>query len=109
MIDAKQAKQLYDESGAEVEAFLKHKVEKKVTDAAKSGKRFVFICLDSVGPYEHVEQKLTPAIRAVVERLVELGYRARVVLDGDRYVPCGLADDDGNGPSHQNYGIQVGW
>jgi hypothetical protein len=109
MIDAKQAKQLYDESGAEVTDFLKHQVEKKVTDAAKGGKRFVFIYLDTIGPFDHVEGKLTPLNRAVVEKLQELGYRARIVLDGERYVPRGLQDDDGNGPSHQNYGIQIGW
>lgn len=109
MIDAKQAKQLYDESGAEVDQFLKTEVEKKVIDAAKGGKRYTFIFLDTVGPYEYVENKLTPLNRAVVDKLVELGYRARVVNDGDKYVPRGLADDDGNGPAHQNYGIQIGW
>ena len=109
MITAKEAKQLYDQSGAEVELFLKNEVEKRITDAAKGGKRFVFIDLGCIRLYEHVEQKLTPLNRAVVERLVELGYRARVVLDGDKYVPRGLADDDGNGPKIQNYGIQIGW
>ena len=109
MIDAKQAKQLYDQSGAEVEQFLKNSVEKKVTDAAKGGKRQVFIDLGSLGPYEYVDRKLTPLNWAVVQRLVELGYHAKIVLDGDKYVPRGLADDDGNGPSHQNYGIQIGW
>lgn len=109
MITAKEAKQLYDESGAEVEQFLKNSVEKPVTDAAKGGKRFVFICLGTVRLYEHAQDKLTPLNKAVLERLVELGYRARVVLDGDKYVPRGLADDDGNGPTVQNYGIQIGW
>ena len=109
MITAKEAKQLYDQSGAEVEQFLKSEVEKKVADAASRGKRFTFICLGTIGPYEYVEHKLTPLNWAVVERLAELGYHARVTLDGDKYVPRGLADDDGNGPSHQNYGIQIGW
>lgn len=109
MITAKEAKELYDQSGAEVEQFLKNEVEKRVTDAAKGGKRFVFICLATLKFYEHAQDKLTPLNKAVVERLVELGYRARVVLDGEPYVPRGLADDDGNGPKHQNYGIQIGW
>lgn len=109
MITAKEAKQLYDESGAEVEQFLKNSVEKKIADAAKGGKRFVFIDLGSIRFYEHVQDKLTPLNKAVIERLVELDYRARVVLAGEPYVPRGLADDDGNGPKHQNYGIQVGW
>lgn len=109
MLTAKEAKQLYDESGAEVELFLKNEVEKPVADAAKGGKRFVFIYLGSVQFYEHAQDKLTPLNKAVVERLVELGYRARVVHDGEPYVPRALADDDGNGPKIQNYGIQIGW
>ena len=28
---------------------------------------------------------------------------------GESYVPRGLADDDGNGPKHINYGMTVGW
>lgn len=109
MITAKEVKELYDQSGAEVEEFLKNSVEKPVTDAAKGGKRFVFIFLGTVKFYEHAQDKLTPLNKAVLERLVELGYRARVVHDGESYVPAGLADDDGNGPKHQNYGIQIGW
>ena len=109
MIKAKEAKQLYDESGAEVTEYLKHHIEQKIIDAAKGGKRFVFICIGSVGPYEYVENKLTPLDRAVVDKLVELGYRARVCNDGDKYVPRGLAEGDGSGPLYQNYGIQVGW
>lgn len=109
MITAKEAKELYDQSGAEVTDFLERNVESKVSFAAKSGKRFVFIHLGSIGPYEHVDQKITPLQQAVAEKLQELGYRARIVLDGDKYVPPGLANDDGGGPMHQNYGIQVGW
>lgn len=109
MIDAKQAKQLYDESGAEVEEYLRLTVEPEIVKAAKGGKRYVFIGLGTTRPYEYVESKLTPLNRAVADRLQELGYRARFVNDGESYVPRGLADDDGNGPSHRNYGIQIGW
>jgi len=109
MITAKEAKELYDKSGQEVADYLSHHVEGYVRSAAESGKRFVFIHVGTVDPYEHVDQKLTPQNKAVVEKLQELGYRARFVLDGDKYVPRGLQDDNGNGPSHQNYGIQIGW
>ena len=112
MITAKEAKQLYDESGAagaEVAEYLKHHVEQKIIDAAKGSKRFVFVDLGAVGPYEYVDNKLTPLDRAVVDKLVELGYRARVCNSGAKYVPRGLAEDDGSGPLYQNYGIHVGW
>jgi len=109
MITAKEAKELYDQSGAEVTDFLERNVESKVSYAAKSGKRLVFIHLGSKGMFDYLDQLITPLQKAVVEKLLELGYRARIVLDGEKYVPPGLADDDGNGPSHQNYGIQISW
>jgi hypothetical protein len=109
MITAKEAKQLYDESDAKIEQFLKNSVEKRVADAAKSGNRFIFIFLGTLGPYEYIDQKPTPLDKAVVKKLQELGYHANFDINGPRYVPRGLADDEGNGPSHQNYGIKIAW
>ena len=109
MITAKEAKELYDKSGQEVAIYLKHTVEKEVVKAAEGGKRQVTIHLGAAGPFDHLHQLVTPLQKAVVERLKGLGYHAEIKLDGDRYVPRGLADDNGEGPSHQNYGIIVGW
>lgn len=109
MITANQAKQLYDESGAEVEQFLKCNVEQKVMDAAEGGKRQVFVFLGSVELFRTLTAETTPLQQAAANKLQELGYRAEIRLDGDKYVPRGLADDDGNGPKIQNYGIQIGW
>ncbi len=109
MITAKEAKQLYDESGAEVALYLKSNVEFEVTNAAKSGKRHVEILIGTTGPYEYVDQKITPLEKAVITKLKELGYTAKIENYGDKYVPRGLADDDGNGPSHRNYGFIIGW
>lgn len=109
MITAKEAKELYDESGAEVAGFLKGSVEAIVIEAARGGKRVAYILLGSVGPYEYVDQVITPVEKAAVEKLKTLGYTAKIVKYGESYVPRGLADDDGNGPSHTNYGIQIGW
>jgi hypothetical protein len=109
MITAKDAKQLYDESGHEVDQFLEHSVEANVINAAKGGRRHVFIHLGSLGSFEYLDRVVTPLHRAVVDKLLALGYRAKIETAGDKYVPRGLADDDGNGPMHQNYGIQIGW
>lgn len=109
MITAKDAKKLYDESGHEVDQFLKQSVEPNVINAAKGGRRHVFIHLGSVGPFEYVDQVATPLHRAVVDKLLTLGYRAKIETDGDKYVPRGRADDDGNGPMHLNYGIRISW
>lgn len=109
MITAKEAKELYDQSGAEVEQFLKTQVEKRVADAANGGKRFVFIHLGSVKQFEYLDCTITPLQKAVADKLKTLGYRVEFKLDGDKYVPRGLADDNGWGPTIQNYGIQVSW
>ena len=109
MITAKEAKELYDKSGQEVADYLKHTVEKEVIKAAEGGKRHVFIHLGSVKQFEYLDQTITPLQRAVVAKLVTLGYRPIIELDGDKYVPRGLADDNGNGPTIQNYGIRISW
>lgn len=108
MISAKQAKELYDQSGAEVEKFLKHNVEQKIKDAAGSGKRHVFICQGSIVSYSH--PTMTPLEKGVMDALTELGYKVSFTKHTDHtYVPRGLADDNGNGPEHQNYGFNIGW
>ncbi len=109
MITAKEARQVYDESGAEVNNFLKYKVEIHIVSAAKSGKREVVIHIGTTGPFEYVDQKITPLEWAILDKLKELGYTAKIENYGDSYVPRGLADDDGDGPSHRNYGIHIGW
>lgn len=109
MITATQAKELYDQSGVEVEQFLKHTVEPEVTKAAKSGKRQAFIHLGSLESYRFLDSVITPVHRQALDQLKLLGYRTVIKWGGDKYVPRGLVDDDGNGPIHQNYGIQIEW
>jgi len=109
VITAKEAKELYDKSGQEVADYLTHTVEKEVVKAAEGGKRQVTIHLGAKGPFDHLCDVIKPLEKAVVDKLKELGYRAEIKLYGDYYVPSALADDDGDGPSYQNYGIQIGW
>jgi hypothetical protein len=109
MITAKEAKQLYDQSEQEVADYLSHHVEGYVRSAAESGKRQVQIHIDTTGPFEYLDQKITPFEKAVIDKLKTLGYTAKIENYGDSYVPRGLADDDGNGPSHRNYGFIIGW
>ena len=109
MITAKEAKELYDQSGTEVDRYLKYTVEPEVMKAAKAGKREVIIDLGAADPYVSIFSLITPLQSAVVTKLLELGYHAIVESYGDPYVPCGLADDDGNGPKHRNFGIKIRW
>lgn len=109
MITAKEAKELYDQSGQEVEDYLKHSVEQRVKKAAEGGKRQVFIDIGSVKQFEYLRSTITPLQQAVADKLKELGYRVEIKLEGAPYVPRGRADDNGNGPTIQNYGIQISW
>jgi diphthamide biosynthesis methyltransferase len=109
MISAKEAKDLYDHSNAEVTAYLQTKVEKEIVNAAKAGRLNTIIHLGTLDYLEHVDQKITPHQMAVISKLKELGYTAEIKRHGASYVPRGLASDDGTGPAHQNYGIHIGW
>jgi len=109
MIDAKEAKRLYDASGAEVQAFLTNEVEPSIIKAATGGKRSIFILIGTVGPFDHLIDKIKPIERAVEKAINTLGYNCKIEKDGASYVPRGLADDDGNGPSHTNYGYKINW
>ena len=108
MISAEEAKALYDASGEEVEAFLKSAVEPKVVEAARAGKRKVFIFVGGEPTYG-IENARQPVHDAAIVKLKKLNYGVSWGADGEAYVPRGLADDDGNGPAYINYGIHVGW
>ena len=109
MITANQALKLYQDSSVEVDEFLKLTVEPEVIKAANSGKKQTIVHLGAVAYYDYVQQKLTPLHLAVIERLKALGYIAEAKKYGESYVPRGLADDQGNGPMHTNYGIHIVW
>lgn len=108
MITAAEAKTLYDQSGVEVDKYLHYKIEPEVKAAATSGKRTVFHFIGSRDVFTH--PRPDPLQTRIIEKLRELGYTVQwVETEGESYVPRGLADDDGNGPSHTNYGIVITW
>ncbi len=109
MINAKEAKELYDQCGQEVTDYLKHTVEKEVVKAAEGGKRQVTIFLNAKRPFDHLCDVIKPLEKSVVDKLNELGYSAKINLYGDCYVPSALTGLNGDGPYYQNYGIQISW
>jgi len=109
MITAKATKEIYDNSGHEIEQFLKRQVEPLVIKAASSGKLNVIIHLGSLEQFDYLDSKITPLHNGVVEKLIALGFMCHIECYGDKYVPPGLRDDDGNGPVHRNFGIYIGW
>ena len=107
MIAAKEAKALYDASDAEAKGLMKS-FEPKIIEAAKSGKRWVIVFIDSHPTYETPHPTATQ--QRAIKMLEEFGYVSRWIPQyDDAYVPRGLADDNGDGPSYINCGIHIGW
>lgn len=108
MINAKEAREIYDASGAEADHMLNRYIEPAVKAAAEAGKAFVFFYIDA----EEVGRTITPTPvhKQVIDKLTALGYRVTFGRDNShQYVPRGLADDDGMGPIYSNYGLTIGW
>jgi len=107
MITAQEAKKIYDHSGAEVIHFMDSIVEKKVKESAMSGKCSVFIHLGCERVY--IDPAYEPIHISAIDKLKELGYTVQKYSDGVEYVPKGLADNDGHGALHRNFGFTVSW
>lgn len=107
MITADETKTLYDQSGAEVDKYLHHKIEPEIK-AATSGNRTVFHFIGSRDVFTH--PRPDPLQTRIIEKPRAPGYAVQwLESEGESYVPRGLADDDGDGPSYTNYGIRITW
>lgn len=107
MITAKDALELYEKSGAEVQSLLDQKIHPFVEDAATRGKRTCNVHIGSVELYRNMEPTATE--NAAVEKLKSMGYTVWIAKYGESYVPRGLQNDDGDGPKYRNYGFIIGW
>ena len=108
MINATEARELYDASGKEVENWIESKVKPLVVDAATAGNRYVYIYIDSIEKYREVP-KSDKLIDNVISKLISLGYHVKLAKYGDLYVPISLKDANGDGPLYINYGLDIGW
>ena len=107
MISAKEAKELYEKSGARVKVFLIDKeVEPKVKEAIDLGKNSCTIYLGA----EPVFKIIAPSVfhQHVMEQLRILGYKVQFGRYGETYVPRGLGDGVCR-DEYCNYGIMISW
>lgn len=105
MITAQEARALYDRVGIEATK-LANEVSAAITKAASS-KRSLFYLIDAEVTYHHSSPNDVQS--RVIEDLRAAGFKVTYGRDGEAYVPRGLADDDGNGPSHINVGFHIKW
>lgn len=109
MITAAEAKTLYDQSGVEVDNYLRHNIELEIKVAASSGNRTVF---HFIGTRDILTRppRPDPLQTRIIEKLRALGYTVQWLdSEGESYVPLGFSDDGGDGPSYTNYGIRITW
>lgn len=107
MLSAKEAIEIVNNSDADVLKSLKM-FDEQVRYYSAKGERKYFYDMGSTETC-HPLPVLKPLTVSVVSRLRVLGYSVEYCFYGESYVPRGLADDDGNGPSYKNYGILVRW
>jgi len=79
-------------------------IDQNIKDAASGGKCSTKIFLGAVETFRHLDMVVTPLQKDVVERLKYLGYHAVIKVDGEFYVPKGLADDE----AREEFVFQVG-
>ena len=109
MLNAAEAKALYDDSGVEVAKYLQYKIEPEIKAAATSGKHRLFHFVGSRDVF--TQPRPDPLQTRIIEKLREFGYTVQwVEAEGESYGPRGLADDNNNhGPSCVYYGIVITW
>ena len=106
MLSAKEALELYNSSLHTLQKYLDENFHSGIRQAAMNGARQY---IHHMGAEEHILPELTPLEKKALEELGKLGYTHQYIFYGERYVPRGLADDNGDGPGYKNYGIVVKW
>ncbi len=106
MISAKEALELYNNSLHTLDKYLNDNFHSGIRRAAMSGYKEYF---HSIGHCEGYLPNLDSLEKKVILELQKLGYSVNYMFHGESYVPRGLADDEGNGPLHKEYGILVKW
>ena len=112
MIKASEAQALVLNSAANVEKYIAL-IEPNIRKLANDGKRTYECYVDglwsNMEEYRFIYAELTPIQLLVSNKLKEFGYMVRLSKSGDTYIPRGLADDYGEGPSHVNVCLIISW
>lgn len=105
-ITAKEARELTNKSEKAVQTALVPVYDLIRTNAQK-GETSCFWHLDTIEQSYHIP--VESMTQAMIDTLHKHGFHCQVRTQGEAYVPRGLADDEGNGPKHINYGIAIYW
>jgi hypothetical protein len=106
MITAIEAREITHSSDKAIKALLQP-VEQMIRSAAEAGDSSTLYHLCSHPALLKID--FLPSHVRMVRELEKLGFTATIMMYGEQYVPRGLADDSGDGPSYINYGISIEW
>ncbi len=101
MINAKEAKELYKQSDAEVKAYLA-KIDPLIRKAAMDGEQFVALYIDGLWETAQCQPIMTTIQRRLKEELESLGFVVTHRNNGGGYIPP-------NGHVCYDYVLVVGW
>jgi len=110
MITREQAKEKADSVG-KVPDFIAKQIEQLIWKAAEEGKYEVFLYITDLWKGFDVYDCVSPTKlqKNVIKFLTgdPYNFTATFTSYGETYVPRGLANDDGDGPTYANWGILV--
>ena len=112
MITAQEALALVEQSDSTIQRIMEV-LSPKIEDAASKGKRELQVYEE--GWWGSEESFRTHAVvpsakqARLIEQLKKHGYHVEFGRISDGYVPRGLAEDDGSGPTYYNMGISIRW
>lgn len=112
MITAQQARTLYENSQDRVDEFAEL-ISKEITRLAPSKREYSCYLGDPKVLWEAqpVGDSVEPTVmqELILQKFSSLGFGCVLKKDGDPYVPRGLAQDDGDGPSYINVCMVFRW
>lgn len=109
-----EARELVTTSEQNVARYLKRASE-EIRKAAEAGKRSIDFYMNDSNERLAFEvsswNKPRPSTlqQLIIDNIRKKGFGCEFKASGEQYVPRGLADDDGNGPMHQNWNIVISW
>lgn len=112
MITAQEAKALAEASAANLERYLAL-IDKEIRERAEKNERKYECYVKDL--WDSGESRRPPTPTVLQQRVIDAlkmapnFFGAEWKESGDPYVPRGLADDNGKGPSYQNYCIHIRW
>ena len=109
MITAKQARILAEQSDETSLKYIQSEIDPKIRKAATMGMCQCEVLVDAQEAWITLQPDAKQVRVMQILREEPNFFKVDFKYYDDRYVPAGLADDDGKGPFYTNYGFLISW